>query len=134
MAKRSKTKNSSPNKSRRGRNVSTIANHRLPLAHGYTPRLVHKINANILDARYFHPIIPASSRPVFTTSGDTARIQPSTSRRNPNARYLDSFAIPTKVVPCVRRKQRREVLFATQRSGRNGGRRYRRNSTSSISC
>lgn len=42
---------------------------------------------------------------------------------------------PSKLSFCVRRKQRREVLFALNRSGRHGrGRSYRRTQNSQYSC
>lgn len=44
------------------------------------------------------------------------------------------FADASGVVVCVRRKRRREVLFAKKKHGRNGARKYRRNRFSEISC
>lgn len=44
------------------------------------------------------------------------------------------FADPRSTLICVRRSQRREVLFAKKRAGRGGMRRPRRNQFSSIVC
>lgn len=45
-----------------------------------------------------------------------------------------SFAVPREVAVCVRRKQRREVLFAKRRTGKGARARRRRNAWSDISC
>lgn len=45
-----------------------------------------------------------------------------------------AFANPSNVVLCVRRKTRREVLFAKRRNGAGGRRPRRRNWTTQISC
>lgn len=44
------------------------------------------------------------------------------------------FRVPDKVLICVRRKQRREVLHALRRTGSGAGRRRRRNYYSAVSC
>lgn len=45
-----------------------------------------------------------------------------------------SFAAPDKVLVCVRRRRRKEVLFAKNKAGKRGQRKPRRNYWSSISC
>ena len=45
-----------------------------------------------------------------------------------------TFQAPQKVAICIRRKIRKEVLFATNKGGKVGQRRPKRNSYSSISC
>lgn len=44
------------------------------------------------------------------------------------------FAVPKKVAVCVRRKQRREAMFATGKSGGGNSSRRRRNQFSEIIC
>lgn len=41
---------------------------------------------------------------------------------------------PRRVLFCIRRKIRREVMFAIRKNGRNGGRRYRRTQESQYAC
>ena len=45
-----------------------------------------------------------------------------------------AFSSPPSVAICVRRKQRREVMFALKKSGKRGQRRPRRSWYSSIKC
>lgn len=44
------------------------------------------------------------------------------------------FSLPWNVVICVRRKVRREVIFAAGKSGRNGKKPYRRTEYSEVRC
>lgn len=50
--------------------------------------------------------------------------------------YLSKLLMsaPKRVLFCLRRKIRKEVIFATKRNGRNGGRRYRRRQESQYAC
>lgn len=50
--------------------------------------------------------------------------------------YLSQLAMvsPRRVLFCLRRKIRREVIFAIRKNGRNGGRRYRRTQESQYAC
>lgn len=50
--------------------------------------------------------------------------------------YLSQLAMvsPRRVLFCIRRKIRREVMFAIGKNGRNGGRRYRRTQESQYAC
>lgn len=41
---------------------------------------------------------------------------------------------PNRVAFCIARKQRREIIFATRKNGRNGGRFYKRTATSQYRC
>lgn len=45
-----------------------------------------------------------------------------------------AFAVPENVAICVRRKRRREVMFATRKNGKTGQRRPRRNAYSGVQC
>lgn len=45
-----------------------------------------------------------------------------------------AFARPDVVLECARRKERREVIFASGRGGRQNHRRYRRTVNSEIKC
>lgn len=104
------------------RDVPQIAKHRLP-----TPKKIL-----YADKRTFHPLRKA--RPVVTTAGTPlARYKPIPSLKP----YNLAFDKPEKITVCVRRKRRKEVLFAQQKAGRRGlgrGRRRRINEDSKISC
>lgn len=51
-----------------------------------------------------------------------------------NTTPLPSFAVPSKTLVCVRRKQRKEVLHAYKKTGTGGQKKPRRNQFSNISC
>lgn len=75
------------------------------------------------------PIV-ARTKPLWAWKGMPIGLQPPVGLR---------FESPLKVVTCVRRKVRREVIFALDRqrsrkSGGRGGRRYRRTWRSNIGC
>lgn len=77
------------------------------------------------------PISPLYRRLV---TGDAVRIVRPTQRPLHAKRISRLYADPRTVV-CVRRRQRKEVLFALNRSGRNGtGKPYRRSYSSQWRC
>jgi len=89
------------------------------------------------DRRQFHPL--ASARPVGVVSRRDARVL--VERRKAAIRLPSSFpalrlgfAVPEKVVRCVRRKQRREVIFAKRRTGAGARSRRSRDMWSNVSC
>lgn len=86
------------------------------------------------DRRVFHP--ERDYRPARTFSRiDQRRLVPASLVTD---RIMRSgqlrFAVPDKVVVCVRRKQRREVLHALRRTGKGAGAPRHRNYQSDISC
>lgn len=85
----------------------------------------------IEDRRYWHPDPVAPAR---SFSRSRHRLTVSSSRPSRQTKAAISFASPRRVLVCVRRQVRKEVLFATRRNGRNGGRNYRRNAYSEVSC
>lgn len=92
----------------------------------------------IEDRREFHPL--GDDRPAGVFMFREARqVVPSRKRQvgKSVADLLPSgvqFNVPGEVALCVRRKRRREVMFAIRKHGRNGGRRYRRTRHSEVSC
>jgi len=88
------------------------------------------------DNRLWHPLNPSPAK--FWTGG-SAKISERPRRSNRYNPFMLSgdlgFINPQKVIRCVRRKMRREVIFALdkQRKG-SGSKRRRRNEYSSISC
>lgn len=85
------------------------------------------------DGRTYHPLGPR--RPQMRASGAVATIR----RTYSSFRKLNHglhFHNPINVMRCVRRKTRREVLFAfnKQRKRGQGGGKYKRNYWSKIRC
>lgn len=99
---------------------------------------------DIEDRRTFHPL--GNARPArFSTGGPshlTTKDRPAHDRFagirkfNSGTKAAVVFAAPDNVAICVRRKSRREVLFAKRRAGKGGARRRapRRNWFSAIKC
>ena len=87
----------------------------------------------LVDRRSFYPLRKLPVRPIYTRKGLPARIN--TSIRKGNLYASKYFTLPEHIAPCVRRKTRKEVLFAYGYGGRKlNTRRVRRNSTSQIKC
>lgn len=97
------------------------------------------------DRRQFHPEGAFRSPRGFYTGDARSKISQRAYRSAADPirrhRYLMSlgaeqqaFTVPSRLMVCVRRKVRREVLHAKREAGRGGMRRPRRNFLSSISC
>lgn len=122
---------------RRSRSIPTA--HRSLIAN--RPRLVRVPSAlssyraalSLLeDRRLYHPLGPF--RPARSLPTRAARVvvrNRTSSFRRPD---VFGFAIPNRVAICVRRAQRREVLFAKRKMRSGAGGSKRRNFWSSISC
>lgn len=86
---------------------------------------------SIEDRRTFYP--ERATRPASSFSRPRHRLEVS-----PGYNILPfgvRFEEPRKVLVCVRRKQRREVLFAMKRTGKGGGkRRHKRGPYSDVRC
>lgn len=144
-----KSKNRKKNTSRRDVVTShSITNRRLPRSVlslvspvPYLSPLTH-----IEDRRLWHPegrYAPARSfsrsrHRLTIVSGSSRSHVSRRSRGLPSLSSLPAHRIgfeqPERVLICVRRKMRREVLHALRKTGRVGQRRPRRNWYSSISC
>lgn len=96
--------------------------------------------AEIEDRRQWHPEEP------FQVARSVARVSdaftvavplPATKSRRGSFFTPDKFryAVPEKVAVCIRRKERREVLFAKRKTGKGSRRvRRRRNYQTAVSC
>lgn len=85
------------------------------------------------DRRTWHPAGPL--RPAGASSRSSRRFQVSeSSTRSMFPSAAISFARPDKVSMCVRRKTRREVIFAKRKHGKGAGAPRRRNWFSDIGC
>lgn len=91
------------------------------------------------DLRTFHPD-PFRPAPAFRRSA--ARVVVARPKRVRSGVRISAgtiphqltFAAPDKVILCVRRKRRKQVMFAKGKAGKRGQRKPRRNYWSSISC
>lgn len=107
-----------------------------PIPAAYSPRII----ARLEDRRQYHPsaLPPSAShlfRPVAALSRASVQVieRPNPSRPNRPGRL--TFSIPKDVSICAKRKIRRNVLFAFNRTRRGAGaHRRRRNFWSKISC
>lgn len=106
---------------------------------------VRTVLQEVEDRRTFHPL--GRSRPARFSTGGPSHVSLKDRSRNGRYKYSDPFGAsgtkafvafqrPGAVAICVRRKTRKEVLFAKREAGRRGGfkRRFRRGPWSKISC
>lgn len=130
MARRRRRSNRSNDTARR--DVQTVSRtHVLPLT---DLRLIE-------DRRDFHPLQDYRPAGVFVFR-EARQVVPKRVVTRPyrpvwpgtSLSHALQFNVPQEVALCVRRKQRREVIFAKRKYGRNGARRYRRNRFSEVSC
>lgn len=87
------------------------------------------------DRRSWHP--ERSDRPVMSVSGPVGVqvVRPARGLSVPPVPAQVSFRSPNRVVTCVRRERRREVMFALGRTGKGSrSRRHRRSWRSDFSC
>lgn len=88
------------------------------------------------DRRAFHPD-PKSQRPIAANPRSAARLKVSPTQLRPSSPKLPSkvaFAAPTGVALCVSRKNRREVLFALNRTKKGAGSKRTRTKWSEVKC
>lgn len=107
-----------------------------PSARSLTVRLPRSLLPAVEDRRTYHPL--RRNRPTMRTDARrTERLVLAPLEKSPRARsvheYL-AFKTPEKVVTCVRRKTRREVLFANGGASKKRKRKPRRNWRSNIRC
>lgn len=91
----------------------------------------------IEDRRTYHPL--RAFRPAQSLGRrDAARVVLERPRQRPGRSFFPidvfKFAVPRKVAICVRRKERRETLFAKKLTRSGAGAPKRRNYWSAISC
>lgn len=88
------------------------------------------------DRRVYHPLGPARSVRVLSGHAVQPLVVQRRGRLSRPKRGLPvslQFAVPKKTIVCVRRKRRREVLFAKRKAHGGSGRR-RRNIWSNVIC
>lgn len=143
---------------RRRRETLTFSNRRLPPLSSRSLRSSETDPGEARRSRYVtedNLETPRRRRPNLRQVEDRRQWHPEGPRRAPGARNRFAprlvtpgwvplggdlptakigFADPLNVAVCVRRKQRREVLFAKHKAGRRGQRRPKRNWFSNIKC
>lgn len=93
----------------------------------------YELLEGVSDQRYFNPSgVSVARRVLVTPQGHRSTSGQSVVPRGRRYEFL-GFDVPSSVLVCVRRKQRRQVLFAKGKNGR-GNRRPRWNATSHIWC
>lgn len=95
-------------------------------------RPVYRVDADLVSPRFAVSISPVKAR-----FGVRASESPYAKQILRSLSWLPSVHIPSRVMFCVRRKQRREVLFALNRAGYSGSARkskWRRSITSKYGC
>jgi len=135
-----KSKKSSSSSAGRGRVASPNANDfrlSLPLS----PSLLVSSQLDMFeDRRRWSPVsFPPAKTFGYRPARFIVKKQPlkTRSRFSHNVGALPSsisFQYPKQTLICVRRKIRKEVLHAIGKSGKNGGRKYRRSEFSLIGC
>lgn len=78
------------------------------------------------------------TRPAFSLSGGVASVgavSPQKPKQAPSkVPYQLAFSAPAETLVCVRRRRRKEVLFAKRKTGRAGQKKPRRSKWSSYQC
>lgn len=90
------------------------------------------------DRRFFHPLRDLAPPATFSRRDQRRLVEksPLTSPKyqDPFPSLKLGFAVPAKVVKCVRRKQRRESIFATKKTGAGARSRRKRDIWSNVRC
>jgi len=125
----------SKNKGRRGI-TQTTANHRLPTSSPTRQWDLSDYLLSIEDRRTSHPDGPV--RAPRSTRAFHVNYQLAAPRQNKSNPWdVPSgiqFEDPSRVLICIRRKQRKEVLHALKKTGKSGQKRPRRNHYSEVLC
>lgn len=89
----------------------------------------------IEDRRRYHPLRALAPAQTFSSKSQRKLVEKPRSTREAFPSLRLGFAVPDKVAACVRRKSRREVLFAIKGTGPGSRqKRRRRNELSNIQC
>lgn len=116
------------------RDTSAISNRRLllPLLDLSTIVPPSDLLRSIEDRRTFYPERALRPASLFSQPRHRLQVSPGSNFKLPVG---VSFEDPRRVLICVRRKQRREVLHALKRTGRGAGkRRHRKGPYTDVRC
>lgn len=135
-------------KSKRRRDNFSIANRRLPALYVVRPISQSQFLSQFEDRRRWHPEGRYAPAVSFSNTRHRLRVVEPTPRAQvqvPRGRFSRmplrqsvpvrvGFQAPDRVLICVRRQRRKEVLFAKNKTGRVGQKTPRFNFYSSVSC
>lgn len=103
-----------------------------PVAKRATRQMSLGLFPEVEDRRFYHPLGTSAPAASFKKPRHTlAAGKPFSPKVSP---LISAFSAPSGVLICVRRKQRKEVLHALQKTGKVGQRRPRRSEFSSVQC
>lgn len=87
------------------------------------------------DRRRWHPLRALAPAQTLNSRASRRLVEKPRITRDPFPSLRLGFAVPSKVAACVRRKSRREVLFAIKGTGAGARqKRRRRNQLSNLQC
>lgn len=134
MAKRRKKSNKKYSYRTANRVVARTTNRRR-LRFGFDARINEYNNRFVESRRFYSPTyISASPRSQSKARISTASTSLPAIQRATTQRIQPSSFIPKKVLVCVRRKLRKEVMHALKHTGKSGQKRPTRNQFSHIKC
>ena len=104
-----------------------------PIAAFSPTKILTNTLRDIEDRRTFHP--EGQKRPARSLNRSQHRLVLPDKKTSPSLPHRVQFDAPKKVLICIRRKQRKEVLFAKRKTGKGArARRHRRSYFSEITC
>jgi len=105
-----------------------------PLASDFYDTQIGKPNLRLLeDRRFWHPLGQRRPAQSFRNVNHSLKI-PSGRSTSKYPLHTVGFVNPENVAVCVRRKIRKEVLFAKRKTGKRGQKKPRFNWFSKVSC
>lgn len=103
-----------------------------PLIRDYVDDFAGRALTEVEDRRFYHPL--DSFQPAMEIGGRVAQKPKIKKTKLHQLPWQMVFDAPKKTAICVRRKTRREVIFAKRKSGGGARRKPRRNTYSDIGC
>lgn len=96
------------------------------------PRL-HRV-AKQVSGHPSYRLVPTPPRSARSLLRSPVNLPARSTRNMASPTHSISFEYPRRIVICVRRKRRQEVLHALKKTGKSGQRRPRRNPYSEVNC
>lgn len=107
--------------------------HTAPVVHPSPTKILKNTLRQIEDRRTYHP--QGAQRPARSLERSQHRLVIPQKKNAPRLSNRVQFDAPKRVLICIRRKIRKEVLFAKRKTGKGArARRHRRNYFSEVTC
>jgi len=107
--------------------------HTAPVAHPSPTKILKNTLRQIEDRRTYHP--QADKRPARSLNRSQHSLVIRDKKTSPRLSHQVQFDAPKRVLICIRRKMRKEVLFAKSKTGKGArARRHQRNYYSEVTC